>query len=112
MSAYNDERHPEYKTNETILDYINSVANVTWNVEDNSVQKTEGVVGNYEITSASAVDNTLTVGVDGDVSSAIINGKRLAAGSTSYVQIGEVLYKISNFEIVEGGFKFTFERVE
>ena len=111
LQAYDDEEYPQYKTNAAVLEYINSVANLTWSAEDYSFAKTSDVAGDYVITSVSLDGNTVTVTVDGDVrvSSALVNGKRLAAsGNSSNVQIGNYIFSVSGFEIVDGGFRFTF----
>ncbi|MBQ7913061.1 MAG: InlB B-repeat-containing protein [Clostridia bacterium] len=107
LEAYNDAENPHYQTNTTILNYINNVVNLTWSVDDYSFVKTD-VVGDYEITDISVEGYTVKVMVNGDISSAVVNGARLADGSSSNVQMGNFLFSVSGFELVEGGFQFTF----
>ena len=105
LEAYNDENNPSYKTNATILNYINNVANITWDVEDYSFARTD-VAGDYEITDISVDDYTVTVKMTGDITSAVVNGKRLSTGSSSNVQFGDFVFNVSGFEKTADGFKF------
>ena len=106
-TAYNDKEKPHYKTNETILNYVNNVADLTWNLEDYTFEQNLDAVGEYKITSISVDGYTVTVKVDGNVSSAVVNGKRLAVGSTSNIAFGNFLFSVGGFKLVEGGFQFT-----
>ena len=108
LKAYNDEETPAYKTNTTILNYINNVANLTWDVEDYSFARTEDVAGDYEVTAVSVEEHTVTVKVDGGITSALVNGKRLASGSSaSNVTLGNFVFSVSKFKMIDGGFQFT-----
>ena len=107
LKAYNDAENPQYAQNATIQDYINKVADITWS--DYSFTRTTEE-GNYTIGEISLDGNTVTVPVTaGSVSSAIVNGKRLANGSNINVPIGNFIYNLSGFALVEGGFTFTID---
>ncbi len=108
VSAYNDEENPGYQSHATILNYVNSVANLTWNGDDYSFEKTANVPGNYEITDISVDGNVVTVKLNGDISSAVVNGKRLAASKdqSSNVAFGDLIFNVSEFKLIDGGFEF------
>ncbi len=105
--AYNDEENSQYKANATILNYLNKVADITWS--DYSFVATDKEWTGYEITNISADSETatVTVNITGDVASAIVNGKRLAANNNVNVAIGNYIYNLSEYTAVDGGFTFT-----
>ena len=105
--AYKDAENPQYKTNATILNYINKVANLTWNEENYEFTATPNEAAKYTIGDISVEGNTVTVMVDGDITSAVINGARLANGSSSNMRVGNFLFNVSGFTLVTGGFQFT-----
>lgn len=100
-AAYDD-----YSTNALIQNYVNKVAEITWD-EEHNFSATTGVKGNYSIESISADGTTFTVKIDGDVKSLLINGSRLVAGNGAHVKIGNFLYKFSDLTAVDGGYQFT-----
>ncbi len=99
--------YADYSSYPIIQDYVNKVADLTWNADDYSFAVNSDAVGSYEITEISVDGYTVTVKVDGNVSSAVVNGKRLANGSSSNVAFGELLFNVSGFTLVDGGFQFT-----
>ena len=107
LDAYNDEENPHYKTNETILNYIDNVANITWNTDTDYSLERAAVPGDYEITDITLDGYTVTVKINGDITSAVINGARLASGSSSNLKVGNFVFNVSGFTTVEGGFQFT-----
>lgn len=104
-SAYKDTRYPQFATDTTIKNYVNNVADLTW--KDYVFAENGDAVGNYEVTNISVSGNTITVMINGNVTSAVVNGKRLANGSTSRVKIGDFVFTISGFTLIDGGFQFT-----
>ena len=100
-AAYDD-----YSTNALIQNYVNKVAEITWD-EEHNFSATTGVKGNYEVVSISADGETFTVTIDGDVKSLLINGSRLAIGNGAHVAIGNFVYKFSGLTAVDGGYQFT-----
>ena len=95
-SAYNDDKN-DYKSNTQILDYLNSVADIALDKEM-GLTKSLTARGDYTLTS-SLLDKTFTVSLDKGVSSAMINGTRIASGATKNVKIGDFIFSISNVNI-------------
>ena len=95
-SAYNDDKN-DYKSNTQILDYLNSVADIALDKEM-GLTKSSTARGDYTLTS-SLSDKTFTVSLDKGVSSAMINGTRIASGATKNVKIGDFIFSISNVNI-------------
>ena len=106
--AYEDEDRPDYRTNATILNYINKVADLTWSAEDYSFARTESAYGDYEITSIEIDPATAkaTVQISDEVASVLVNGERLSSGNNVNVQLGDYIYNLSDF--VFSGDQFTF----
>ena len=109
LDAYNDEENPQYKTNATILDYINKVADLTWNAETYSFARTDEAKGDYTVENISVDSETATVSVQlsKEVNSALVNGKRLARTNNVNVKLGDYVYNLSDFEI--NGTTLTFK---
>ena len=103
-SAYNDDKN-DYKSNTQILDYLNSVADIALDKEM-GLTKSSTAKGDYMLTS-SLSDKTFTVLLNKGVSSAMINGTRIASGATKNVKIGDFIFSISNVEINGETLKFT-----
>ena len=101
--------YDEYSSYQIIQDYVNKVANLTWDEADYSFIRTKDALGNYEITNITVDSETATVTVQlsGAISSAIVNGKRLVNGNNTNVKIGDFIYNLSGFTLVDGGFTFT-----
>ena len=102
-SAYND-TEKNYKENAQILEYVNSVADITLSNEM-GLDKNETSVGDYTLTS-NLVEKTFTVSVSHDISSAMINGTRITSGATKNVQIGDFIFSIKDVAI--NGSELTF----
>ena len=91
--AFKDTENPQYATNETILAYVNSVADITLGA-DFSVSKNSSSVGSYTV-SGSYADNTVTVTVSGVMQAALVNGVRVAVGNYATMSIGGIPYSVS-----------------
>ncbi|MBQ9114067.1 MAG: hypothetical protein IJY05_03995 [Clostridia bacterium] len=101
--------YSEYSSYQVIQDYVNKVADITWSEADYLFARTDAALGNYEVTNIAVDSETakVTVQLSGDVASAIVNGKRLVKDNKTNVKIGNFIYNLSGFEVIEGGFTFT-----
>ena len=97
--------YDEYSSYEIIQNYVNKVADLTW--DGNEFVRTEDAKGNYTVQNISADGSTFTVSVAGDFKSVLINGRRLVENNSTNVAIGDYIYKFSDFTIIDGGFTFT-----
>ncbi|MBR2384081.1 MAG: hypothetical protein IKA99_00555 [Clostridia bacterium] len=103
--AYNDEENPSYKTNETILNYINKVLDITW---DYSFEKAEGAIGTAIINGDVAIEGQqVTIPFTGDIESVLINGSRLVAGSNVNVKLGDLVFSFIVSEFDSDSITFT-----
>ena len=100
-SAYND-TEKDYKNNATILEYVDSVADLS--LENGVISKLG--VGNYTISYAPD-GNKFTVTVNSDkIKTALINGVRMTEGYERNIKLGDFVYAVGGFGI-EGN-KITF----
>ena len=96
-SAYKDENNPQFKTHATILKYVNSVLDVTWD-ENHNIKRSENACGSYVISNITLSGATASMQADG-VSSVVINGERLTASTNVNVVIGDLIYNFSELSI-------------
>ena len=96
-SAYKDENNPQFKTHATILKYVNSVLDVTWD-ENHNITRSENACGSYVISNITLSGATASMQADG-VSSVVINGERLTASTNVNVVIGDLIYNFSELSI-------------
>ena len=101
--AYND-TEKDYKTNTQILEYVNSVADITIS-DEMELTKTDTAVGDYTLTSV-LEEQTFTVTLTRDVTSVMVNGTRIASGAAKNVQIGNFIFSI--YDVVIDGSKVIF----
>ena len=107
--------YEKYGSYQIVKDYVNKVLDLTWDADSFEMSETQylyknqnyEVKGNYSVESISQNGATFTVSVEGDFSSVLINGKRLSEGRSTNVQIGNFLYKFSDFTIVDNTVQFT-----
>ena len=108
--AYAD-TEKDYKSNTTILKYVNSVADLL--LDADGVTKTG--VGNYTLDSAMDSETvTFTVTVDGDetIRTALINGTRMTVGYDRNITIGDFVYTISDYALNGNELTFTLGAAE
>ena len=91
--AYKDEENPYYKTNETILGYVNNVADITLGTGF-AVSKNADSVGSYTV-SGSASGTTITITVDKELGAALVNGERVASGRYTPILLDGEFYSVS-----------------
>ncbi|MBQ9781997.1 MAG: hypothetical protein IJW26_02310, partial [Clostridia bacterium] len=107
--------YEKYGSYQIIQDYVDKVLDLTWDAETFEMAVTQyidenqeyAVKGNYSVEGISQDGATFTVNVAGDFASVLINGKRLSEGRSTNVQIGNFLYKFSDFTIVDNTVQFT-----
>lgn len=105
--AFND-TEKDYRENETILKYINSVADIVLDTENGL---TKVGVGSYEV--ASSINQemfTFTVNVNGSmpIKTALINGSRMTVGYDRNIVIGDFTYSVSEYTLDEENNTITF----
>ena len=96
-AAYNDTKK-DYKNNTQILEYVNSVADITLSKEMD-LSKLVDAVGDYTLTDSSLEEKTFTVSLSRDITSVMINGTRIASGAKKNVRIGDFIFSIKDVEI-------------
>ncbi len=92
-AAYKDTENPHYAKNETILAYVNSVADITLD-ENFNVSKNSDSVGSYNV-EGSYSNNIVTLTVDKVMQSVLVNGVRVASGVYATISIGGNPYSVS-----------------
>ena len=105
--AYNDTKE-NYKSNETILTYINSVADLVLDAENGL---TKVGVGSYTLTSeVNESTFTFTVKASGEkpIKTVLINGTRMTVGYDRNITIGNFVYSISDYKLDETNSTITF----
>ena len=105
--AFND-TEKDYKENETILKYINSVADIVLDTENGL---TKVGVGSYEVASSINQETfTFTVSVNGSmpIKTALINGSRMTVGYDRNIVIGDFTYSVSEYTLDEVNNTITF----
>ena len=105
-AAYNDTEN-NYKQNAVILEYVNSVADITLSNEM-GLTKAKDSVGSYTLES-NLQDKTFTVSFSHDVSAAMINGTRITSASAKNVQIGQFLFSIKDVSFDGSTLTFTVD---
>ena len=105
-AAYND-TEKDYKSNTQILEYVNSVADITLSNEM-GLTKTDTAVGDYTLTSV-LEEQTFTVTLTRDVTSAMINGTRISAAAAKNVQIGSFIFSIKDVAMNGSNLTFTVD---
>ncbi len=108
--AYNDEEK-NYKNNATILEYVNSVADLALSLE-NGLMK-DGV-GDYEVDATfDAETATFTVKLNGGtVKTALINGTRMTVGYDRTIVIGDFVYSVNKYSFQDNIITFTLNAAE
>ncbi len=94
------------KTSETILSYVNSVADITI-TESLDVIKTKNSVGDYSFTTTQDGEN-FTVTFNKSVKALMINGTRVLAGYEAEIIVGASSNKISDVKLSSNGLTLTF----
>ena len=92
-AAYKDTKNPHYAKNETILGYVNNVADITIGAGF-AVSKNVDSVGAYTV-SGSASGTTITITVDKELSAALVNGERVASGRYTPILLDGEFYSVS-----------------
>ena len=92
-AAYKDAENPYYAKNETILGYVNNVADITLGTGF-SVSKNVDSVGAYTV-SGSASGTTITITVDKELSAALVNGERVSSGRYTSILLDGEFYSVS-----------------
>ena len=105
-AAYNDTEN-NYKQNAVILEYVNSVADITLSNEM-GLTKAKDSVGSYTLES-NLQNKTFTVSFSHDVSAAMINGTRITSASAKNVQIGNFIFSIKDVTIDGANLTFTVD---
>ncbi len=99
-----------YKANErpeSVIDYVNSVADITID-EDLNVSQTADKVGNYQL-AITKNGSVVTITVEsGSVEALVINGFRIVAGYNSSVVIGNSVYVVSGYRMTTNGLSISF----
>ncbi|MBR2336999.1 MAG: InlB B-repeat-containing protein, partial [Clostridia bacterium] len=104
--AYNDTEN-DYKQNSMILEYVNSVADITLSNEM-GLTKAVTAVGDYALES-SLQGKTFTVSLSRDVSAVMINGTRVTNSAAKNVQIGQFMFSIKDVAINGSELTFTVD---
>ena len=104
--AYKDTKNPHYAKNETILGYVNNVADITLGAGF-AVSKNVDSVGTYTV-SGSASGTTITITVDKELSAALVNGERVANGRYTPILLDGEFYSVSvSYEVQNGSTTIT-----
>ena len=105
-AAYNDTEN-NYKNHTVILEYVNSVADITLSSEM-GLAKAETAVGDYTLESDLA-NKTFSVSFSRDINSAMINGTRISDTVAKNVQIGNFIFSIKDVTIDGSKLSFTVD---